>query len=84
MRYAATIVALRPKRGLSDGSRGSEGGSKRTDSCGTMNENPMTLLEPRFNERDGWYDVFQDVLFLNIVDFYLFVGELHLGESLLR
>ena len=49
-----------------------------------MNENPMALLEPRFNESDGWYDVFQDVLFLNIVDFYLFVGELHLGEGLLR
>ena len=40
-----------------------------------MNENPMALLEFCFNERDGWYEMIQDVLFLNVVDFYMFVGE---------
>ena len=69
------MAALRPERGLSNGRGGTGGKGHRTESCLTMDEHPMALLKFRINKGNGWDEMIQDVLFLDIVDFYLFVGE---------
>lgn len=72
MRYAATIVGLRPKGGLR---KGIGGGCYRTDSCLTVDKNTMALLELGFKERNSRDKVVQDVFTFVIVDFDLFVDE---------
>ena len=52
MRYAATMVGLRPKGGLSNGIGRIGSGGYRTHSRLTMDENTMTFVEFSFNERD--------------------------------
>lgn len=81
MRYAATIAALRPEGAMRNGIGRIGSGSYRTHSRLTVDKNAMALVELGLNERDTCDEVVQDVLFLGVVDFYVFVGEGLLGTS---
>ena len=75
MRYAATMAALRPGRGLSNGIGRIGDGRHRTHPGLTMDQNAMAFVKLDFNEGDTCYKMIQDVLFLDVVNFDLFVGE---------
>ena len=82
MRYAATMAGLRPERALVLRKKigGTRVGCYRTHSRLTMDKKAMMLVEFSFYERDGWDEMVQNVLSIDIVDFDLFVGEDLLGR----